>query len=207
MANKLLAGFAGLLAILGGVQAAEAAPIRWSGNGHYYDAITGAPNGINWYYASAAAQASTFMGVPGYLATLTSQEEDDFVASAFPTAAWEAYWLGGFQPTGSPEPDGGWQWVTGEAWAFTNWALGEPSNSDFGPTMPSEDGLQFYGLDPSRDGKWNDLYRERDSVFLGHVNGYVIEYPVPEPSQLCLLAAGGLALLWPGWKRWARPAA
>jgi hypothetical protein len=30
---------------------------------------------------------------------------------------------------------------------------------------------------------------------------------VPEPSQLCLLAAGGLALLWPWWRRRAKPAA
>ena len=29
--------------------------------------------------------------------------------------------IGGYQLPGSPEPSGGWAWVTDEAWEFTGW--------------------------------------------------------------------------------------
>ena len=28
----------------------------------------------------------------------------------------------------STEPDGGWQWVTGEPWSYTDWFSGEPDD-------------------------------------------------------------------------------
>ena len=37
-------------------------------------------------------------------------------------------WVGGFQPAGSPEPAGGWQWVTGEPFSYANWLAGRPIN-------------------------------------------------------------------------------
>ncbi|RZO56772.1 MAG: hypothetical protein EVA77_01850 [Phycisphaeraceae bacterium] len=37
-------------------------------------------------------------------------------------------WLGGIQPAGSSEPDGGWSWSNGDAFDFTGWLEGEPNN-------------------------------------------------------------------------------
>jgi hypothetical protein len=37
------------------------------------------------------------------------------------------------------EPDGGWQWVTGEAFSYTNWRLGEPNNNG------DENRIQYFG--------------------------------------------------------------
>lgn len=31
--------------------------------------------------------------------------------------------LGGYQPAGSQEPDGGWQWLSGDDWGYVNWAV------------------------------------------------------------------------------------
>ncbi len=95
----------------------NAAPVEFSGNGHYYELIE---ERLSW---SDARDSAVSMG--GYLATITSQEEDDFIDNVFNGY----FWIGGYQLEGSTEPDGGWQWVTGEDWSYTNWFSGEPSNS------------------------------------------------------------------------------
>src|SRR6266478_4337030 len=92
-------------------------PKRAGGNGHFYEAV--ATSGIVWSNASAAA---TNRG--GYLATITSAQENQLVFGLIQgntnlwtrrpsTDSWGP-WIGGVQPPGSPEPAGGWTWVTGE---------------------------------------------------------------------------------------------
>jgi hypothetical protein len=54
---------------------AQAEPVRWSGNGHHYEVVV-VPEGITRLGAKAAASARG-----GYLATLTSAEENRFVWS------------------------------------------------------------------------------------------------------------------------------
>ena len=72
-----------------------------------------------------------------------------------------------------------YQWVTGEAFSFTNWNVGEP-NGDAAPA-----GVHFFGRG-SPIGKWNDATASSWDW------GYVVEYDVPEPGSLML---AGLALL------------
>ena len=55
---------------------AEALPIQWIGNGHYYDLVSST---LDWSTADAAASASTYLGQQGHLATLTSSAEDLWV--------------------------------------------------------------------------------------------------------------------------------
>jgi hypothetical protein len=126
-------------------------------NGHLYDIVPGAKS---WSDANAEAIA---MG--GYLATITSAEENDFIAATFPSAVELGFWLGGFQP-GGPEPDGGWEWVTGEPFHYTNWAGGEPNDAG------GEDRLHFDTFGTG-GGTWNDL---SDGVFPENVDGFVIEF-------------------------------
>jgi prepilin-type N-terminal cleavage/methylation domain-containing protein len=76
---------------------------------------------ISWDDAKKAAEAAG-----GHLATITSQKEWDIVR-ALPGAY--QVWLGGYQPKGSKEPDGGWAWVTGEPMSCTAWYPTEPNNS------------------------------------------------------------------------------
>ena len=81
-----------------------ALPIQSIDNGHYYE-FTDTGNTLFWENAKAAAEAKG-----GYLVTITSVEEDDWI---WVNIAHEQYlhsWLGGFQPSGSPEPNGGWSW-------------------------------------------------------------------------------------------------
>ncbi|AKB43006.1 PKD domain-containing protein [Methanosarcina vacuolata] len=135
-------------------------PSYYSVNGHYYSAIY-APEGITWTDAKTAAESSTYLGMNGHLATITSQDENDFIYNNLVVTP-NYYWLGAFHPDDSPEPDSGWQWVTGEPWNYTYWDSGQP-DGDY------EGALQFFYND-----KWNDLSR-----YSGE-SGYVIEY---EPSN------------------------
>lgn len=154
----------------------------WSGNGHEYQAVL-APGGIDFFTAKASAEA---MG--GYLATIHSNAENSFVYSliADPAYWWFHYgaadgpWLGGYQAV-RIEPDGGWAWVTGEPWTYTNWGGGQPDNN-----RGDEHYLHFWG----NASVWND------HGYTAPLSGYVVERGalVPEPSALLALA-GGLGCL------------
>ena len=99
--------------------------------------------GLSW---NAADDLATAAG--GHLATITSEEEDDWVI-ANQVRNFYKTWLGGFQPEGTGEPNQGWEWVTGEAWNYTNWSPGgEPNNSG-----GEEDYLQYNDIFPPT---WND---------------------------------------------------
>ena len=92
---------------------------------HEYEAVS-APAGIEWADANAAAEALTRNGLQGHLAVITSPGENDLVSGLLSAA--EA-WIGGFQPPGSAEPHGGWEWVNGEPFSFSAWQGGQPDNS------------------------------------------------------------------------------
>ncbi len=100
---------------------AHSIPILNPTNGHWYDHIS---YNANWENASAHAQTLSHNGMAGHLVTLTSEAENTWVVSNLSDITG---WLGGFQPDGNPEPAGGWEWVTGESWDWTNWAVGEPN--------------------------------------------------------------------------------
>ncbi|MFC1712669.1 NPCBM/NEW2 domain-containing protein [Candidatus Poribacteria bacterium] len=129
-------------------------------NGHYYEVIVS--SGIDWDDAREAAESRTLAGLRGHLATITSQAENDFLLSIRPPSDINL-WVGGFQPPGSPEPDGNWKWLTGEPFVYENWATDEPNNP-YG-NDPNEDSLEF-----QQDGKWND------GVGIWDSGGYIVEY-------------------------------
>ncbi len=130
---KVLAAM--LLTMLTGVASAD--PAQWSVNGHFYDVVS-VPSTISWEQANAAATAAG-----GYLATITSRAENEFVFSLVnnPTY-WHGYsgpWLGGYQYPPTQQPNANWRWVTGELWSYTNWQAGQPNDSG----GKAEDKLQF----------------------------------------------------------------
>ena len=131
---------------------------------------------IACFDARVAAELRTFKGVQGHLATITSAQEDMFIATNFPEAVAHrnpeiegdntvAYWLLGFQPWSSEgEPLSNWQRVTGEPFVSTNWVPGEEPNDFDGR---EEDCLQPH---PDEGPLWNDSECDREW------GGYVVEY-------------------------------
>jgi hypothetical protein len=175
MKKWYLVGLMAELMMLGLVGVAQAAPVQWATNGHYYDAIA-FPSGITWEDAKTVAENSTYLGVKGHLATITSMDENSFIVDNLGGPfALNTFFLGGFQPAGSPEPAGNWQWITGETWSFTNWHPDAPNNLYSGggtialPYGISEEVLHFWG----NNGTWNDV------PLASGWYGLIVEYEPP----------------------------
>ena len=135
-------------------------------NGHYYEYVSTA---LTWTSAKAAADECSLYGLKGYLATVTSQTENDFIKEKLSADGW----LGGTDQAASDV----WRWASGpeagiQFWqglsngsttTYAYWNSGEPNNSG-----GAEYYLQIYssGTNP---GRWNDLGTSSEL-------GYVVEY-------------------------------
>lgn len=174
--------------------------VVWSedegGNGHGYEVVQW---GGSWEIGNTLAQLRG-----GYLATITSAAENDFVVSLIRSPEfwnvlenstgpdwWDGPWIGGLQD--NPRAlDTGWKWVTGEEFSYTNWHPGQPDDQlgdqDRLHYWDSGDGLTMQTIKP----QWDDQQRW---IFTNRA--FIVEYdviPVPEPSALWLGLAGGIFL-------------
>ena len=108
-------------------------------NGHYYyvydvDTVT------DWNMAQEYCEVQG-----GYLATITSPEDDAFLYSYITDAGYSSVMFG----LTDQEQTDDWHWVTGEKLSYQNWHPGEPNH---------QGGYEHYGMYYSKntDGTWND---------------------------------------------------
>ena len=149
---------------------------------HYYEYVAG---NTTWTNAYTVSSAKSYFGRAGYLATILSEAENNFIWKLMSSDAWfgasDDYGYintakGSTVYTSQSAAEGKWHWVTGpeKGQNFSNgntpsttlvsgmyhkWAGGEPNGT-------SEAFGQFYS---SNNGQWNDLANST-------LGGYICEY-------------------------------
>lgn len=163
---------------------ALAVPQQFSGNGHWYELIS--TSGLGWVDSAADAAGMSYAGVSGHLATVTSQEEWDFINTMINPADARA-WLGGSDDPSAGTAEGIWIWAVGpeagDPIVFDVWDPGEPNNS---------------GGENYLEGWWNPYWNDIPGSTA--LNAYIIEYstadvPLPAAAPLALLGLGALGLI------------
>ena len=185
-------------------------------NDHFYEYVHEI---LTWGAAKYAAESRSLFGRQGYLVTITSQDENDFVSNKTQGLGWigardinrdlvnGAYLTGGLS-------NGDWRWVTGPeglidngkglkfyngyvnyspsivSGQYNNWASGEPNNA------PSEWVVHIYRKDSSTNsGKWNDFSPTNNSV-----QGYIVEYGgMPNDATVNIQASKTIKLSIPAY--------
>ncbi len=178
-------------------------PVYRSENGNYYDFVTEgdfATEGgqlTTWTQANTKASASTFLGLQGYLATITSQTENDFLSSTFDSRGW----IGG-QVTAANQGTRTWTWTggpdagksfwiggangasTGAQINYANWDTAEPNNFVVASDPRGANGESYAQF--TAGGKWNDLADDPSYQSVGQglyrPNGYWVEYGLGDSS-------------------------
>jgi len=126
---------------------------------------------LEYYDArEAAEQLGSDLGHTAYLASITSQNETDFIQSL----SLDVMWIG----LNDLDLDGQWSWDSGEAYDYNDWAIGEPNGN--------------VGDEPVVVMNWNDDYGWNDWKDLDRYAMALIEVAVPGPGVLGLLGIAGL---------------
>ena len=144
-----------------------------SGNTHEYVFVVFP--GQTW----DAAWADMAVLLPGYqLATITNQEEQDFINGLrAQIGIYGELWIGGLQwPISEPLTNNGWIWVSNEPWNFTNWCSSEPND-----LIAIEQHLALEGW-----GCWND-----EGSAIAAIEGYIAESDaVPADLTITIIHSG-----------------
>ena len=179
-AITLLAGSLAAATVAGAVTISPV--VQMHPSDHYYHQYV-LVDGFTGDWQAAQEEVGKLEGGDWFLATITSQAEQEFLVNNLLQRYEGEFWLGGYQQEGGREPDGGWAWVTGESWEFTNWFEGEPNQW----TGAAE---QWLGTWSNYGWQWNDEHGNTN------IRGFVAERMIqnPEPGTMILLGSGLLLL-------------
>ena len=162
-------------------------------DGHYYDFVP--LYAVPWTTAKANAEAMSYYGLQGYLATITNADEAQICGELSPGTGWI-----GASDVGS---EGVWKWVTGPeegtifwngnqngsapAGMYSNWNAGEPNNAG-----NNEDYAHITDVSVTDNpGSWNDLPDSTAGQPPQYTaTGFVVEYGgMPGDPELSISAS------------------
>lgn len=159
-------------------------------NGHYYALSAYYAPGTqfaSWEGSRVSAETLEFMGMRGYLATITSESENEFITQSV-NGDGGRFWFG----ASDRDVEGEWRWMAGPEAGELFW-LGGPDGVAFGySNWNADEPNDLFGEDFAQLGwhpdAWNDFL---DTPPGGLSQGYVVEFsPVPEPSSYALAMIG-----------------
>lgn len=135
---------------------------------------------ISWTEAKAMADTMSYYGLQGYLATITSSIENNFIWTKIDGVGW----IGG----SDEESEGNWKWMTGpevgtQFWQggidgrrvngmYANWSEGEPNNQ-------GDEDYAHINQNPGKAQKtWNDLPDAGDGPSSDYyrAQGFIVEF-------------------------------
>lgn len=195
--------------------------LYFAGTERFYEYVT-TESYISWDIAKTTAELREFFGRQGYLVTLTSAEENEFVRNKTLGIGWigardinRNLDTGEYGTVGLSNGD--WRWVTGPEGLmdngnglkfysgyidnsplsvegqYNNWASGEPNNySD--SSISGEWVAHIYGTGDNNHGKWNDFHPTN------LVQGYIVEYGgMPNDATINIQASKTIKLSIPAY--------
>ena len=142
----------------------EAVAIR-SFNGHKYYLIDNSAL-IGWN--DAKQYCKNVFG--GYLVSITSKEENEFVTGLLKEFNYSDAFIGG----SDREKEGEWKWESGESWSYSNWGANQPDD------YKAYEGGQDY-LRIGQDGAWDDFNSMAD-ISGTEIKSFICETDINEFS-------------------------
>lgn len=122
MKTKQLSSAIGIICAGLSMTSAGSEKVFFPQNGHSYQRID---TRMTWHQALDKCAS-----LGKYLATVTSQAENQLIYKNFAARFQQPIWLGGTDnsPYHQHSQEGVWEWTTGEKWGYTHWRPGEPNN-------------------------------------------------------------------------------
>lgn len=185
---------------------AAAVPLLNSANGHYYDYVPYGPgSSVSWQSAFALADASSYLGAQGYLATITSASEQAFIESLLAGYTFPSGFVNVAIGGSDSVQEGVWRWVAGPEAGTQFWqggTGGTPVGGSFafwetvGGVRRQPDSDDYLAIEvnsgaPNRISDYRYQWNDHSGVSM---YGYIVEYGnvnfVPEPGSGSLLLLG-----------------